>query len=92
MKVQKNFGYKKYGSKKFVQKRNLVQKTFDPQNIWVKRSLGQRKTILSRKNKTWLTRSSCYNIKTRPSSDSEAATMYKLKGKSSNMRTGQGFK
>ena len=29
---------------------------------------------------------------TRPSSDSEAATMYKLKGKSSNMRTGQGFK
>ena len=30
--------------------------------------------------------------KTRPSSDSEAATMYKLKGKSSNMQTGQGFK
>ena len=30
--------------------------------------------------------------KTRPSSDSEAATMYKLKGESSNMRTGQGFK
>ena len=30
--------------------------------------------------------------RTRPSSDSEAATMYKLKGKSSNMRTGQGFK
>ena len=29
---------------------------------------------------------------TRPSLDSEAATMYKLKGKSSNMRTGQGFK
>ena len=29
---------------------------------------------------------------TRPSSDSEAATMYKLKGKSSNLRTGQGFK
>ena len=29
---------------------------------------------------------------TRPSSDSEAATMYKLTGKSSNMRTGQGFK
>ena len=29
---------------------------------------------------------------TRPSSDSEAATMYKLKGQSSNMRTGQGFK
>ena len=28
----------------------------------------------------------------RPLSDSEAATMYKLKGKSSNMRTGQGFK
>ena len=30
--------------------------------------------------------------KTRPSSDSEAATMYKLKGKSLNMQTGQGFK
>ena len=30
--------------------------------------------------------------KTRPSSDSEAATMYKLKGQSSNMQTGQGFK
>ena len=30
--------------------------------------------------------------KTRPSLDSEAVTMYKLKGKSSNMRTGQGFK
>ena len=29
--------------------------------------------------------------KTRPSSDSEAATMYKLKGQSSNMRTGQSF-
>ena len=29
---------------------------------------------------------------TRPSSDSEAATMYKLKGQSSNMRTGQSFK
>ena len=29
---------------------------------------------------------------TRPSSDSEAATMYKLKGKSSNMQTGQSFK
>ena len=29
---------------------------------------------------------------TRPSSESEAATMYKLKGQSSNMRTGQGFK
>ena len=28
---------------------------------------------------------------TRPSSDSEAATMYKLKGQSSNMRTGQSF-
>ena len=27
-------------------------------------------------------------ILTRPSSDSEAATMYKLKGQSSNMRTG----
>ena len=30
--------------------------------------------------------------KTRPLSDSEAATMYKLKRKSSNMQTGQGFK
>ena len=30
--------------------------------------------------------------RTRPSSDSEAATVYKLKGKSSNMRTSQGFK
>ena len=30
--------------------------------------------------------------KTRPLSDSETATMYKLKGKSSNLRTGQGFK
>ena len=29
---------------------------------------------------------------TRPLSDSEAATMYKLKGQSSDMRTGQGFK
>ena len=29
--------------------------------------------------------------KTRPSSDSEAATMYKLKGQSSNMQTGQSF-
>ena len=29
---------------------------------------------------------------TRPSSDSEAATMYKLKRQSSNMQTGQGFK
>ena len=28
---------------------------------------------------------------TRPSSDSEAATMYKLKGQSSNMQTGQSF-
>ena len=28
----------------------------------------------------------------RPSSDSEAATMYKLKGQSLNRRTGQGFK
>ena len=28
---------------------------------------------------------------TRPSSDSEAATMYKLKGRSSNMRTGKSF-
>ena len=33
-----------------------------------------------------------FGSKTRPSSDSEAATMYKLKGKSSNMQTGQGFK
>ena len=33
-----------------------------------------------------------FNLKTRPSSDSEAATMYKLKGQSSNMRTGQGYK
>ena len=31
-------------------------------------------------------------LEKRPSSDSEAATMYKLKGKSSNMQTGQGFK
>ena len=31
------------------------------------------------------------HTKTRPSSDSEAATMYKLKGQSSNMRTGQSF-
>ena len=31
-------------------------------------------------------------LKTRPSSDSEAVTIYKLKGKSSNMRTGQSFK
>ena len=30
--------------------------------------------------------------KTRPSSDSEAATIYKLKEKSLNMRTGQDFK
>ena len=30
--------------------------------------------------------------KTRPSSDSEAVTMYKLKGQSSNMQIGQGFK
>ena len=30
--------------------------------------------------------------RTRPLSDSEAATMYKRKGKSSNMRTGQSFK
>ena len=30
--------------------------------------------------------------KTRPSSDSEAATMYKLKGQSLNMQIGQGFK
>ena len=29
---------------------------------------------------------------TRPSSDSEAVTMYKLKGQSLNKRTGQGFK
>ena len=32
-----------------------------------------------------------FSKKTRPSSDTEAATMYKLKGQSSNMRTGQGF-
>ena len=32
------------------------------------------------------------NLKTRPSLDSEAATMYKLKGQSSNMQTGQSFK
>ena len=30
-------------------------------------------------------------VKTRPSSDSEAATMYKLKGQSSNMQTGRSF-
>ena len=30
-------------------------------------------------------------IETRPLSDSEAATIYKLKGQSLNMRTGQGF-
>ena len=30
--------------------------------------------------------------RTNPSSDSEAATMYKLKGQSLNMQTGQGFK
>ena len=29
---------------------------------------------------------------TRPSSDSEAATMYKLKGQSSNMRTGSNMR
>ena len=29
--------------------------------------------------------------KTRPSSDSEAAIMYKLKDQSSNLRTGKGF-
>ena len=40
------------------------------------------KQILSQKN---------IRSKTRPSSDSEAATMYKLKGQSSNMRTGQRF-
>ena len=32
------------------------------------------------------------SIQTKPSSDSEAATVYKLKGQSSNMQTGQGFK
>ena len=31
-------------------------------------------------------------VETRPSSDSEAATMYKLKGQSSNMQTVQSFK
>ena len=31
-------------------------------------------------------------ILTRPSSDSEAVTMYKLNGQSLDMRTGQGFK
>ena len=31
-------------------------------------------------------------FKTRPPSDSEAAIIYKLKGKSSNVGTGQGFK
>ena len=32
-----------------------------------------------------------YALETRPSSDSEAATMYKLKDQTSNMRTGQSF-
>ena len=32
-----------------------------------------------------------HHNQTRPSSYSEAATMYKLKGQSSNMRTGQSF-
>ena len=32
------------------------------------------------------------DLKTRPSSNLEAATMYKLKGQSLNMQTGQGFK
>ena len=31
-------------------------------------------------------------LQTRPSSDLEAATMYKLKGQSSNKQTGQGYK
>ena len=33
-----------------------------------------------------------FESETRPSSDSEAATMYKLKRQSSNVQTGQGFK
>ena len=33
-----------------------------------------------------------YSNKTRSPSDTEAAMMYKFKGKSSNMQTGQGFK
>ena len=37
-------------------------------------------------------RSNVLNFKTRPSSDLEAATMYKLKGQSLTMGTGQGFK
>ena len=34
----------------------------------------------------------CFDREIRSSSNSEAATMYKLKGKSSNMQTGRGFK
>ena len=37
-------------------------------------------------------RSSLAIQKTMPPSNSEAATMYKLKGQSSNMQIGQGFK
>ena len=45
---QRNVGKKCFWTKKCFSKEENVQKNFGPQNIWVKRSLGQ-KNILSRK-------------------------------------------
>ena len=66
--------------KKFGVPNNLgSQKNFSPIKFELPKYFGVQKNLGLKR---------VMGPKTRPSSDSEAATMYKLKGQSSNIRTG----
>ena len=90
--VRKNFASEIFfllqpniGTSRIVnQKKNWAPKNFRPEkNFEAKKFRSQKKFVSLREG---------IKEKTRTSLDSEAATMYKQKGKSLNMQTGQGFK
>ena len=85
-----------YGISTFVKKGDYFSYNFQNQHYLPGGFLSTENVIKMKFPKkkleqTYLDGEAYISTKTRPSSDSEAATIYKLKGKSSNMRTGQGF-
>ena len=79
---------KKISQIKFCKKKNFAEEIFSPKQIYLPKKIVEAKQFFRRKNK------SCQK-KFAKIKDSEAVTMYKLKGQSYqslNMQTGQGFK
>ena len=88
--VEKVLDPKSFRLKKCWSKEILTQAFLDQKSVGLNKKWGTKKSLGSNNFgvQTSLGQTRCWS-KTRPSWHSEAATMYKLKGQYSNMRTGQ---